>query len=77
MHGGKLPDPSNTEPYQRRFNTGNQCELIEDVRMGDSDHALEEFAVHRDMGQERVKDRTLRSKKAKFQLFNEIVHRIP
>ncbi|RMC22461.1 hypothetical protein DUI87_00775 [Hirundo rustica rustica] len=79
MHGGKLPDPSNTESYQRGF-SGHQCELIEDIKVGDSlrgrDHALEEFTIYRDMGQERGKDRPLGSKKAKFQLFNEIVHRI-
>lgn len=81
--GGKLPDPSNTGPYQRGVITGSvghQCELIDDAKrggsLGYSDHALVEFTVHRDMSQERDKDRPLRSKKAKFQLFNEIVGRI-
>lgn len=63
MHGGKLPDPSNTEPCQRRFSSGHQCELIEDVKMGGSlggsDCALEEFTVHRDMGQKRSKESKL------------------
>lgn len=63
MHGGKLPDPSNTEPCQRGYNTGHQCELIEYVKigggLGGSDCALEEFTVHRDMGQKRGKESKL------------------
>ena len=59
----------------------NASELIDDVKtggsLGCSDHALVEFAVLRDMGQAKSKVRTLNFRKAKFQLFKELVNRTP
>lgn len=52
----------------------------EDIRFGGSpncsDPALEEFTLLREMGQEKYEVRTLNFKKAKFQLFREIINRI-
>ncbi|KAK4830418.1 hypothetical protein QYF61_011042 [Mycteria americana] len=54
----------------------NASELIGDVKIGGSlgcsDHALVEFTVLRDMGQEKNKVSTLNFRKAKFQLFKEL-----
>ena len=59
----------------------NASELIGDVKIGGSvgcsDHTLGEFAVLRDMGQAKSKVRTLNFRKAKFQLFKELVNRTP
>ena len=56
-------------------------ELIGDVQIGGSlgcsDHALVELAVVRDMGQAKRKVRTLNFRKAKCQLFKELVTRTP
>ena len=56
-------------------------ELISDIKIGGSlgwsDHALVEFAVLRDMGQAKSTVRTLNFRKAKFQLFKELVNRTP
>ena len=43
--------------------------------LGCSDHALVEFTVLRDMGKARTIVRTLRFRKAKVQLFKELVRR--
>ncbi|KAK4829023.1 hypothetical protein QYF61_001798 [Mycteria americana] len=59
----------------------NAGELISDIKIGGSlgcsDHTLVEFTVLRDMGQERSIVRTLNFRKAKFQLFYELVSRTP
>ncbi|GAB0203805.1 hypothetical protein GRJ2_002846100 [Grus japonensis] len=59
----------------------NASKLVRDVKIGGSlgcsDHALVEFAVLRDMGQVKSKVRTLNFRKAKFQLFKELVNRTP
>lgn len=59
----------------------NVSEPIWNVRIGRSsgfkDHALGEFTVLRDMGQEKSKIWTLNFKKAHFQLFKELNSRIP
>lgn len=56
-------------------------EPIWKVKIGSSpgckDHALEESAVLRDIGQEKSKIWTLNFKKAHFQLFKELNSRIP
>lgn len=66
IHGGKLPDPSHMEPYQRGFSTGHQCQLIEGIKMGgslgDRDHALEEFTVHRSRKEVKIGPLALRKK---------------
>lgn len=41
--------------------------------MGCSDHAVVEFTILRDMGQRRSEIRMLNFRKAKFQLFRELV----
>ncbi|KAK4818978.1 hypothetical protein QYF61_022645 [Mycteria americana] len=57
----------------------NASELICDVRIGGSlgcsDHALMEFAVLSDMGQAKSIVRILNFRKAKFQLFKELINR--
>jgi len=57
------------------------CELISDIKTGGSrgcsEHALEEFAVLRDMGQAKSKVRTISFRKANFQLLKELVNRTP
>ncbi|PKU42375.1 hypothetical protein llap_7322 [Limosa lapponica baueri] len=57
----------------------NAIKLIGDIKIGGSlgcsDHALLEFAVLSDMGQEKNKVRTLNSRKANF--FKELVSRTP
>ncbi|GAB0190086.1 ras GTPase-activating protein 1-like [Grus japonensis] len=59
----------------------NASELIGDVKIGGSlgcsGHALVELAVLRDMGQAKSKARTLNFRKAKLQLFKELVNRSP
>jgi len=59
----------------------NTGELIGDIKVGGSlgcsDHALVVFAVLRGMGQVKSKVRTLNFRKAKFQLFKELVSRTP
>jgi len=59
----------------------NAREVIGDVKIGGSlscsDHAVVMFAVLRDMGQAKSKVRTLNFRKAKFQLFKELVNRTP
>jgi len=59
----------------------NASELITDIKIGASlgcsDQALVEFTVLRDMGQAKSKVRTLNFRKAKFQLFKELVNRSP
>jgi len=56
-------------------------ELISDVKIGDrlgcSVHTLVEFTVLRGMGKVRSIVRTLNFRKAKFQLFKELVNRTP
>ncbi|KAK4807081.1 hypothetical protein QYF61_018422 [Mycteria americana] len=59
----------------------NASELIGDIKIGGSlgcsDHALVEFTVLRDMGQVKSIVRTLNFRKAKFQLFKELVNGTP
>jgi len=59
----------------------NASELTRDVKIGGSldciDCAWVEFAALRDKGQVMSNVRTLYFRKAKFQLFNELVHRTP
>jgi len=59
----------------------NASELISDIKtrgnLGCSDHSLVEFTVLRDMGKVRSIVRTLNIRKAKFQLFKELVNRTP
>ncbi|KAK4821784.1 hypothetical protein QYF61_002200 [Mycteria americana] len=59
----------------------NASELISGVKIGGSlgcsDHALVAFTVLRDMGQAMSKVRTLNFRKANFQMFKELVNRIP
>ena len=59
----------------------NASEIIFDIMtggsLGCSDHALVEFTVLRDMGQAENKVGTLNFRKAKFQLFKELVNRTP
>ncbi|KAJ7418346.1 hypothetical protein BTVI_29644 [Pitangus sulphuratus] len=54
---------------------------LQDVKIGGSlgcsDHALVKFAVLRNMGQVKNKVRPLNLRKANFQLFKDIVNRIP
>lgn len=45
--------------------------------LGCNEHVLVEFIVIRDMGQMKSKVRPLNCRKAKFQLFKEIVNRTP
>lgn len=45
--------------------------------LGCNEHVLVEFIVSRDMGQMESKVRPLNYRKAKFQLFKEIVNRTP
>jgi len=45
--------------------------------LGCGDHTLVEFAVLRDKGQVNYKVKTLNFRKAKFQIFKELVRRIP
>jgi len=56
-------------------------ELIGDVKtggsLGYSDHTLVEFTVLRNIGKVRSIVRTLNFRKAKFQLFKELVNRTP
>jgi len=58
----------------------NASEFINDIKiwgsLGCRDRALVEFTVLRDMGKESIV-RTLIFRKAKFQLFKELVNRIP
>ncbi|KAJ7408369.1 hypothetical protein BTVI_59767 [Pitangus sulphuratus] len=51
----------------------NVSELIGDISLGCSDHALVEFTVLRDMGEVKSKVRTLDFRKTNFQLFRDIV----
>jgi len=55
--------------------------VIDDIKIGDSlgcnEHALVEFTVLRDTEQAKTKVRTLNFRKAKFQLFKELVNRTP
>ena len=57
----------------------NASELISDVKIGGSlgcsGHALVEFTFLRHMGQAKSKVRTLNFRKAKFQLFKQLVNR--
>ncbi|OPJ62008.1 hypothetical protein AV530_002704 [Patagioenas fasciata monilis] len=57
----------------------NASELIGDVKiggsLGSSDHACMDFTVLRDVGYVKIKVRTLIFRKAKFQLFEELVNR--
>jgi len=59
----------------------NASELIGDVKtggsLGCSDHSLVELTVLRDMGKVRSIVRTLNFRKANFQLFKELVSRMP
>jgi len=59
----------------------NASEIIRDIKtggsLGCSDHALVEFTVLRDMGQEKSKVRTWNFRKANFLLFKELVSRTP
>ena len=59
----------------------NASEFINDIKiwgsLGCRDRALVEFTVLRDMGKERSIVRTLIFRKAKFQLFKELVNRTP
>jgi len=59
----------------------NTSELNSNVkiggRLGCSDHTLVEFTVLRDKGQVKSQLRTLKFRKAKFQLFKELVNRTP
>jgi len=59
----------------------NISKLIGDVKFGGSldcsDHALVELTALRDKGQVKCKVKTLNYRKAKFQLFNELVDRTP
>ena len=59
----------------------NASELIGHIKtggsLGCSDHVLVEFAVLRDVGQAKSKVRTLNFRKAKFQLFKDLVNRTP
>jgi len=59
----------------------NASELIGGVKtggsLGCSDHALVEFTVLRDMGKVKTIVMTLNVRKAKFQLFEELVSRTP
>ena len=59
----------------------NTRELIGDVKtggsLGCSDHALVELAVLRGLAPAKSKVRTLNSRKAKFQLFKDLVDRTP
>jgi len=59
----------------------NASELIGDIKtgggLGCSDHALVEFTVLRDVGKARSRVRTLKFRKANFQLFKKLVSRTP
>jgi len=59
----------------------NASELIGDIKTGGSlscsDHAPVEFMLLRDVGRARSIVRTLNFRKAKFQLFKELVSRTP
>jgi len=59
----------------------NAREIIGDIKtegsLSCSDHALVELAVLRDMGQAKSKVRTPNFRKAKFQLFKQLVIRTP
>jgi len=56
-------------------------ELIVDIRIGDcpgcSDHAMVEVMLQRDMGQVKSKIKKLNFRKANFQLFRELVNKMP
>lgn len=59
----------------------NASEPIRNIRIGNSlgcsDHAVVELTVLRDMGQLKSNVRTLNFRKVNFQLFKELVSRIP
>jgi len=59
----------------------NASELIGGVKTGGSvvcgDHTLVEFTVLRDVGKVRSIVRTLNFRKAKFQLFKQLISRTP
>ena len=59
----------------------NVEDLIKEVKsrgsLGCSDHALVEFVISRDTGPAKSKVRAMKFRRAKFQLFKELVEDIP